>query len=125
MVNIPDGLKYAETHEWVKVEGDIAIIGVSDHAQDQLGEIVFAELPEVGDKATAGEVIVNLESAKAVGEVHAPISGEIIEINEALDDEPEKVNSNCYDEGFLYKCKIADASEIDKLLDAAAYKGKL
>ncbi|UYP46146.1 Glycine cleavage system H protein [Candidatus Lokiarchaeum ossiferum] len=125
MVNIPEDLKYAETHEWVKVEGDIAIVGISDHAQDQLGEIVFAELPEVGDNATAGEGICNLESAKAVGEIKAPISGEVIEVNEDLDDEPEKVNSDCYGEGFLYKCKIADAGELDKLLDAAAYKGTL
>ncbi len=125
MVNIPDGLKYAETHEWVKIEGDIAIVGISDHAQDQLGEIVFAELPEVGDAATAGDVICNLESAKAVGEIKAPISGEVISVNEELDDEPEKVNADCYGEGFLYKCKVTDASELDKLLDAAGYKAKI
>ncbi len=125
MANILEDRKYAESHEWVKVEGDIATVGISDHAQDQLGEIVFAELPEVGDTAAAGEAIANLESAKAVAEIKAPVSGEVIEVNEALDDEPEKVNSDCYAEGFLYKCKVADAGELDKLLDAAAYKGTI
>ena len=125
MANILEDRKYAESHEWVKVDGDIATVGISDHAQDQLGEIVFAELPEVGDTAAAGEAIANLESAKAVAEIKAPISGEVIEVNEALDDEPEKVNSDCYAEGYLYKCKVADAGELDKLLDAAAYKGTI
>ncbi|WP_457558337.1 glycine cleavage system protein GcvH [Candidatus Harpocratesius sp.] len=124
-MEFPTDLKYAETHEWVKVEGDIAIVGITDHAQDQLGEIVFAELPEVGDTFEKGEEMCSVESSKAVGEALAPVSGEIVEINEALEDEPEKINADPYGEGFLVKIKMSDPSELDSLLDADGYKATL
>lgn len=124
MANFPDDLKYAETHEWVKVEGDIAIVGITEHAAEQLGEIVFVELPEEGDTVSAGGDLANIESAKAVGEVHAPVSGEVVAVNEDLDDEPEKINEVPY-EAFLFKIKMSDPSELDKLLDAAGYQGTL
>ena len=124
MVNIPEDLKYMESHEWVKVEDDVAIVGISEHAAEQLGEIVFVELPEEDEEFEAGDDVANIESAKAVGEVKAPVSGEIIEINEDLEDEPEKINEAPY-EAFLFKIKMSDKSELDKLLDAAAYKETL
>lgn len=124
MVNIPEDLKYVESHEWVKVEDDIAIVGISEHAAEQLGEIVFVELPEEGDEFGAGDDVANIESAKAVGEVKAPVSGEIIEVNGDLEDEPEKINEAPY-EAFLFKIKMSDPSELDKLLDATAYKSTL
>ena len=121
-MEFPENLKYAETHEWVKVEGDIAVIGISDFAQDQLGDIVYVEVPSVGDTFAMGEDAGSAESSKAVGEVKAPISGEVTEVNEALEDEPELVNTSPYGEGWIYKMKIADPSELDKLLDAAGYQ---
>lgn len=124
MVNIPEDLKYMESHEWVKVEDDVAIVGISEHAAEQLGEIVFVELPDEGDEFGAGDDAANIESAKAVGEVKAPVSGEVIEVNEDLEDEPEKINEAPY-EAFLFKIKMSDPSEVDKLLDAAGYKGTL
>ncbi|MHA1776004.1 MAG: glycine cleavage system protein GcvH [Promethearchaeota archaeon] len=124
-MEFPENLKYAETHEWVRVEGDIAVVGITDHAQDQLGEIVFAELPEVGDSFGKDDEMCNIESSKAVGEVRAPVSGEIVEINEALEDEPEKINAEPYGAGFLVKIKMSDPSEVDSLMDAAAYKATL
>ncbi|MHA1647839.1 MAG: glycine cleavage system protein GcvH [Promethearchaeota archaeon] len=124
MVEFPENLKYAATHEWVKVDGDIATIGITEHAAEQLGDIVFADLPEVGDSATAGEEIANVESAKAVGEVVSPVSGEVVEINEELDDEPEKINAGAFD-AFILKVKMSDPSELDKLLDVTAYKATL
>ena len=124
MADITEGLKYQETHEWVKIEDDVAIVGISGHAAEQLGEIVFVELPEEGDSVSAGDDVANIESAKAVGEVKAPVSGEIIAVNADLDDEPEKINEAPY-EAFLFKIKMSDKSELDKLLDAAAYKGTL
>ena len=105
MVNIPDDLKYLDSHEWVKVEGDIAIVGISDHAQEQLGDIVFVELPSVGDAVSKGDASGAVESAKAVGDLNMPVSGEIIEVNEALEGEPEIVNNSPYDDGWILKIK--------------------
>ncbi|MHA1520076.1 MAG: glycine cleavage system protein GcvH [Promethearchaeota archaeon] len=121
----PTDLKYAATHEWVKLEGDVATVGVTFHAQDQLGEIVFAELPDVGDSFSQGDDMCNIESSKAVGEVHAPVSGEVIAINEALEDEPEKINSEPYTGGYLVKIKMSNPSELDSMLDAAGYQATL
>ncbi len=120
-MEFPTDLKYAETHEWVKVEGDIAIVGITDHAQDQLGEIVFVELPEVGDTFSKGDEFGSVESVKAVSEMYIPISGEVVEINETLEDAPELVNESCYDNGWIIKLKPADVSELDTLMDKAAY----
>ena len=124
-MEFPNELKYQDTHEWVKVEGDIATVGISDHAQDQLGEIVFVELPEVGDTIERGTVAANVESSKAVGEVVNPYTGEVTAVNEKLEDEPEIVNTEPYGAGWIYKIKISNPSEADSLLDAAGYQATI
>lgn len=124
MSNIPTELRYAESHEWLRVEGDVAVVGISDPAQDALGDLVYVELPEVGDQVAAGDEAGVVESVKAASDVYAPVSGEIIAVNEALEDEPEQVNNSPYEDGWLFKLKLADASEADKLLDAAAYQAQ-
>ena len=124
-MEFPGNLKYQATHEWVKIDGDVATVGISDHAQDQLGEIVFVELPSVGDSLGKGDVAANVESSKAVGEVVTPFTGEITAVNENLEDEPEVVNSSPYGDGWIFKIKISNASEADGLLDAAAYQATL
>ncbi len=123
-MEFPTDLKYQATHEWVKIEGDIATVGISDHAQDQLGEIVFVELPDTG-VLEKGAVAANVESSKAVGEVVMPVSGEVTAVNENLEDEPEKVNSSPYGEGWIFKIKMSNPSEADSLLDVAAYQATL
>ncbi len=120
-MNLPSELKYAESHEWVRIEGDIAIVGVTEHAQEQLGELVFVELPEVGRTVSAEEATAVVESVKAASDVYAPLSGEVVEVNEALSDKPETVNEACYSDGWLFKLKASDPSELEKLMDAAAY----
>ena len=117
--------KYLETHEWIRVEGDHAYIGISDYAQKLLKEIAYVELPEVGATISAGDTFVYLESLKATGDVYAPVDLEVVEINEELDDKPELLNEDPYGAGFLVKVKISDASQLDKLLDAEAYKAHL
>ena len=124
-MEFPNDLKYQATHEWVKIDGDVATVGISAHAQDQLGEIVFVELPEVGDTLEKAAVAANVESSKAVGEVVMPIAGEITAVNGKLEDEPETVNSEPYGEGWLFKVKMSNPSEVDSLLDAAAYQATL
>jgi glycine cleavage system H protein len=121
---IPEGYKFLESHEWVKVEDDVALVGISEHAAEQLGEIVFVELPEEDDEVSAGEVVANIESAKAVGEVKSPVSGEIVEVNFDLEDEPEMINEAPF-ESYLFKVKISDSGELDDLLDADAYEKTL
>ncbi len=120
-LNFPEDVKYTKDHEWAKREGDIVTIGLSDYAQDQLGEIVFVEMPEVGDTFSQGDEFGSVESVKAVSEVYIPISGEIVEINEALEDAPELVNEDCYEGGWIIKVKQEDASQLDDLMDKAAY----
>ena len=124
-MEFPTDLKYQATHEWVKIDGDVATVGISAHAQDQLGEIVFVELPSVGDKFEKSAVVANVESSKAVGEVVAPVSGEITAVNENLEDEPEVVNSAPYGDGWIYKIKMSNPSDADGLLDAAGYQATL
>lgn len=124
-MEFPTDLKYQATHEWVKIDGDVATVGISAHAQDQLGEIVFVELPSVGDTFEKGAVVANVESSKAVGEVVAPVAGEITAVNENLEDEPEVVNSAPYGEGWIYKIKMSNPSEAASLLDASAYQATL
>ncbi len=117
---MPD-LKYSKEHEWVLVEGEIAVVGISDYAQAQLGDVVFVELPEVGKLlAKDGEAAV-VESVKAASEVYAPLSGEVVEVNEALVDEPELVNGAPTGDGWFFKIRLGDASELDGLMDEAAY----
>lgn len=123
MSNIPKELKYASTHEWVRNEGDgIYTVGITEHAQDLLGDMVFVELPDVGDNVAAGDDLAVAESVKAASDIYAPIAGEIVEINEDLEDAPETVNSDPYGDGWLFKIKADDASEVDSLLDAEGYQ---
>ncbi|GGK57423.1 glycine cleavage system protein GcvH [Amphritea balenae] len=121
-MSIPSNYRFAPSHEWVLDNGDGTVtMGVSDHAQELLGDVVFVELPEVGREVDAGEEFSLVESVKAASDIYAPVGGEIIAINEALEDEPETVNSEPFDGGWIVKIKLADAAELDKLLDAEAY----
>jgi glycine cleavage system H protein len=120
-LNLPEDVKYTKDHEWAKADGDTVTIGINDYAQDQLGEIVFVEMPAVGDTFSAEEEFGSVESVKAVSEMYMPISGEITAVNEDLEDAPEKVNEDCYQSGWIIKVKASDLSELDALMDKAAY----
>ncbi|QYA48785.1 glycine cleavage system protein GcvH [Nosocomiicoccus ampullae] len=117
----PNNLKYSEDHEWVKVDGDTVTIGITEFAQSELGDIVFVELPDEGDEIEKGEDFGSVESVKTVSELYAPVSGEVIEINEELEDSPELVNESPYEEAWMLKIKLSDESQLDELMDAAAY----
>lgn len=122
MSNIPSELKYAPSHEWVRNEGDgTYTVGISEHAQELLGDMVFVELPEVGHEVDAGEDCAVAESVKAASDIYAPISGEIVAINEELEDAPETVNNDAYGDGWLFRIKASEESELDNLLDAEGY----
>jgi len=114
--------RYTEDHEWVSVAGEVATVGISNHAQEQLGDIVFIELPEVGKALEKGKEAAVVESVKAASEIYAPADGEVVEVNEALNDEPGKVNSDPEGGGWFFKMKLSDASQVAALMDAAAYK---
>ncbi len=120
-MELRDGLLYSKEHEWLKVEGDEGVCGVTDYAQDSLGDVVYAELPEVGKKIKQMEPFMVLESVKATSDVYAPVSGEIIEVNEKLQDSPELVNSDPYGEGWLVKIKLENKDELNNLMDKDAY----
>ena len=122
MANVPEGLHYSKDHEWVRVEGNLAIIGITDHAQDQLGDIVYVELPKAGDQFAARESFGSVESVKAVSELFTPITGEVVEVNESLADEPQKVNTDCYGDGWMIKIRMKSPGEVDSLLTAAEYE---
>ncbi|MBQ0714482.1 MAG: glycine cleavage system protein GcvH [Paraperlucidibaca sp.] len=124
MSQLPAELKYAASHEWARLDGDVVTVGITDHAQDALGDLVFVELPTVGDVVSAGQEAGVVESVKAASDIYAPVSGEIIAINEALVDAPEIVNTEPYTGGWLYQIKISDAAELDELLSAEAYAAK-
>jgi len=115
-------LKYTEDHEWILVDGDVATIGITDHAQNALGDIVFVEVPEVGASFDKGDDAAVVESVKAASEVYAPISGEIVEVNEELEGEPAKVNTDPMGDGWFFKMKVSDASEFEGMMDEAGYK---
>ncbi len=121
-MNIPSELKYTKDHEWVKIEGEIATVGITDFAQGELGDIVYVEVETVDETLDKEEVFGTVEAVKTVSDLFLPLSGEIVEFNEALEDEPEKVNSDPYGEGWMVKIKISDASEADELLSDADYK---
>ena len=121
MSHTPEELKYAASHEWARLDCDIVTVGISDHAQDALGDLVYVELPSVGDSVQAGDEAGVVESVKAASDIYAPVSGEIVEVNETLVDAPEIVNSAPYTDGWLYRIRISDASELDKLLSADEY----
>ena len=121
MSKILEGLCYSESHEWVKVEGNVAIIGVSDFAQKEMGDITYVDMPAVDDEVSAGEEFGALESVKASSDLISPVSGVVVEVNEALEDAPEKVNEDAYG-SWIIKVEMSDPSELDALLDAAGYK---
>ena len=123
--NVPSDLKYASSHEWVRVEGDIATIGISDHAQAELTELVFVELPEVGRQLKAGEGCAVVESVKTASDVYAPVSGEVVEANGALEDNPGLANTSPFEDGWFYKVKLAAPEELDGLLSAEAYAAQI
>jgi glycine cleavage system H protein len=122
MANVPDNLHYSKDHEWVRVEDGVAVIGITDHAQEQLGDVVYVELPKPGESFSAHESFGSVESVKAVSEIFTPVAGEITEANESLTDEPEKVNKDPYGDGWMIKVKMSTPGEVDSLLTAAEYE---
>ncbi len=121
-MSTPDNLKYTKDHEWVRIDGEIAIIGITDHAQNELGDITYVELPAVGKKVEANGELAVIESVKAASDILAPIAGTVSEVNNALDDEPEEVNDSPYENGWICKLTDIDASEVDGLMSAADYE---
>jgi len=119
---VRDDLKYTDTHEWLKLEGDKVKVGITDHAQDELTDIVFVELPEVGKEVIKGVELCVVESVKSVSEIYSPVSGKIIKVNTDLEDSPETINESPYDEGWLVEIEVSDKSEIDGLLSSEDYK---
>lgn len=121
MSKVVEGLRYSEDHEWVKVEGNVAVIGISDFAQKELGDITYADLPEVDDEVAAGDEFGALESVKASSELLAPVSGKVVEVNPDLEDAPEKINEDAY-EAWIIKVEMSDPAQVEALMDAEAYK---
>jgi glycine cleavage system H protein len=121
-MNIPENLKYTKDHEWVKMDGDIATVGITDFAQGELGDIVYVDVDTVEETVGQNEVFGSVEAVKTVSDLFMPLSGEILEFNEILEDEPEKVNADPYGDGWMIRIRVSDLSETDSLLDAAAYK---
>lgn len=123
VMNIPSELKYTKDHEWVKIDGDVAIVGITEFAQSELGDIVYVEIETIGETLNQEEVFGSVEAVKTVSDLFMPVSGEILEFNEALEGNPELVNSDPYGEGWMIKVKLSDVSQYDGLLDAEAYNG--
>ena len=121
-MNVPESLRYTSDHEWISVEGDIATVGVTDHAQEELTDVVFVELPEVGREVSKGEAIAVVESVKAASDIYTPLTGEIVEGNAAAEGEPALVNTDPHGAGWIFKIRITDTSELDDLIDAEAYR---
>lgn len=121
----PNTLKYATTHEWVKFEDGLVITGISDHAQDALGDIVYVELPNVGDEFQASQPAGVVESVKTASDIHAPVTGTVVEVNTALEDDPEIINDDPYDQGWIYKIKPINPEELESLLDSTDYEATL
>jgi glycine cleavage system H protein len=121
----PDSFKYTKDHEWVILTGDTGKVGITDYAQQQLGDVVYVELPEVGAKVKQGQSFGTIESVKAVSELYSPVTGEIVEVNAALKDSPEQINDDSYGEGWLVKVKLSDPSELDALMDSSKYQESL
>jgi len=124
-MNVPAELKYTEDHEWAKIDGDVATIGITDYAQGELGDVVFVELPEVSTTIEKGDTFGTIEAVKAVADLFAPVSGEVIEVNEKLGAEPETVNKDPYGEGWMIKVKLSNPNEVDDLMNADQYKEKI
>ena len=124
-MNFPSDLKYTKEHEWIRLDGDVATIGISDHAQSELGDIVYVEVETVGDTIEADAVFGTVEAVKTTSDLYMPVAGEVLEFNEKLEDEPELVNTDPYGDGWIIKVKVANIADLDKLLDAAAYQSEL
>jgi glycine cleavage system H protein len=124
-MNVPEDLKFAETHEWIRVDGDVGTVGITDHAQAELTDIVFTEAPKVGARFSAKDSAAVVESVKAASDIYAPVSGEIVEANDALTENPSLLNTDPYGAGWIFKIKIADRSELDLLQNAAAYRAQI
>ena len=123
MSDVPEDLHYTESHEWIRIEGDTAVVGITDYAQDALTDVVWVELAEVGAKVGAMEPCASVESVKSVSKIYAPVAGEIVESNEALEDSPESINQDPYGEGWIFTLSMEDTSQVEGLLDAATYSG--
>ncbi|MBR3408234.1 MAG: glycine cleavage system protein GcvH [Paludibacteraceae bacterium] len=124
-MNFPGNLRYTNEHEWIRVEGNEAYVGITDYAQSELGEIVFVDVDTIGEEIAQGEVFGSIEAVKTVSDLNMPVTGEVLEFNEALNDAPEAVNNDPYGEGWIIKISVKDATELDNLLDAAAYQAIL
>ena len=124
-MNFPENIRYTSEREWIRVEGDEAYVGITDYAQSELGEIVFVDVPTLGETVGQGEVFGSIEAVKTVSDLNMPVSGEVLEINGALDAQPELVNNDPYGEGWIIKISVKDAAELDNLMDAAAYQASL
>ena len=124
-MNFPSNLRYTSEHEWIRVEGNEAFVGITDYAQSELGEIVFVDVPTLGETVSQGDVFGSIEAVKTVSDLNMPVTGEVLEINENLDAQPESVNNDPYGEGWIIRISVKDASELDKLMDAAAYQAIL
>ena len=122
-MNVPENLKYTSEHEWIRQEGDCVYIGITDFAQTELGDIVFVEFPEVGDMLSSGDVFGTVEAVKTVADLYSPISGEVMAINESLENSPEVINTDAYNDGWIIKIKIGDNNELNQLLKPDDYKG--
>ena len=124
-MNFPADIRYTSEHEWIRVEGDEAYVGITDYAQSELGEIVFVDVPTLGETVGQGEVFGSIEAVKTVSDLNMPVTGEVLEINGALDAQPELVNNDPYGEGWIIRISVKDAAELDKLMDASAYQAIL
>lgn len=125
MSNVPTDLKYAKSHEWVRVSGDTAVVGITDHAQHELTDVVFVELPEVGRQVKAGEACAVVESVKTASDIYSPVSGEVVEVNRPVADNPALVNTEPYAGGWFYKVRLSDAAELNALLTPEHYKAQI
>jgi len=124
-MQFPDNIRYTSEHEWIRVEGDEAFVGITDYAQSELGEIVFVDVPTLGETVGQGEVFGSIEAVKTVSDLNMPVTGEVLEINGAIDAQPELVNNDPYGEGWIIRISVKDAAELDNLMDAAAYEASL
>ena len=124
-MNFPDNIRYTSEHEWIRVEGDEAFVGITDYSQSELGEIVFIDVPTLGEEVAQGDVFGSVEAVKTVSDLNMPVSGEVLEVNGALDAQPELVNNDPYGEGWIIRISVKDASELDSLMDAKAYEASL
>jgi glycine cleavage system H protein len=124
-MNVPDDLKYAESHEWIRVDGDTGTVGITDHAQNELTDIVYVDPPQVGASVTAGQAAAVVESVKAASDIYSPVDGEVIEVNESLSAEPALVNTSPYEDGWLYKVRLSNPSQLDALKSPGDYRAQI